>query len=83
MITPRIKGETKVTFGPCRLSYTHLFEKYSPEGDSANGKFMTNVLIPKSEKETVNAINKAIAELHEEGVISELSVKYFGEDISK
>ena len=29
------------------------------------------------------AINKAIAELHEEGVISELSIKYFGEDISK
>ena len=29
------------------------------------------------------AINQAIAELHEEGVISELSLKFFGEDISK
>ena len=29
------------------------------------------------------AINKALAELHADGTISELSVKYFGEDISK
>lgn len=29
------------------------------------------------------AINQAMKELHEEGVISELSLKYFGEDISK
>lgn len=29
------------------------------------------------------AINQAIAELHEEGVISELSIKYFGSDITK
>lgn len=31
----------------------------------------------------LEAMNKAIAELHEEGVISELSLKFFGEDISK
>ena len=70
MITPRVKGETKVTVGPCGLSYTHLFDKYSPEGDSANGKFMTNVLIPKGEKETVNAINKAIEKAVEIGMVS-------------
>jgi len=29
------------------------------------------------------AINQAIAELHAEGVISEISVKYFGSDITK
>lgn len=47
----------------------------------------SNVAIPmRKGAETASlleAINKAIAELHEEGVISELSVKYFGEDISK
>lgn len=59
MITPIVK-ENKVVFGPCRLSYTHLFNKYSPDGDPANGKFMTNVLIPKNEKETVKAIQQAI-----------------------
>lgn len=59
MITPIVK-ENKVVFGPCRLSYTHLFSKYNPDGDAANGKFMTNVLIPKEEKETIKAIQQAI-----------------------
>lgn len=59
MITPIIK-DTKVVIGPVRLSYTHVFTKYSPDGDPANGKYMTNILIPKSEKETVSAIRKAI-----------------------
>lgn len=59
MITPIVK-DTKVVFGPCRLSYTHVFSKYAPDGDTANGKFMTNVLIPKSEKETIKAIQQAI-----------------------
>lgn len=59
MITPTVK-DTKVVFGPCRLSYTHVFSKYSPDGDAATGKYMTNVLIPKKEKETIEAIKKAI-----------------------
>ena len=59
MITPIVK-DTKVVFGPCRLSYTHVFSKYAPDGDAANGKYMTNVLIPKEEKETVKAIQQAI-----------------------
>lgn len=59
MITPIVK-DTKVVFGPVRLSYTHLFNKYAPDGDTSNGKYMTNVLIPKDEKETVDAIKKAI-----------------------
>ena len=44
MITPIVK-DTKVVFGPCRLSYTHVFSKYAPDGDAANGKYMTNVLL--------------------------------------
>ncbi len=59
MIKPIVK-ETKVVFGPCRLSYTHVFNRYNPDGPEAEGKFMTNVLIPKSEKETIKAIQNAI-----------------------
>ena len=59
MITPIVK-DTKVVFGPCRLSYTHVFSKYAPDGDAANGKYMTNVLIPKEEKETIKALQQAI-----------------------
>ncbi len=58
MIKPVVK-ENKVVFGPCRLSYTHVFNKYTPEG-SDDGKYMTNVLIPKKEKETIKAIQQAI-----------------------
>lgn len=69
MITPQVK-ETKVVFGPCRLSYTHVFTKYSPEGDNGKAKYMTNVLIPKDEKETVEAIKKAIEAAKKEGIVS-------------
>ena len=71
MITPIIKNEGRtVVFGPCRLSYTHLFSKYSPDGDPDNGKYMTNVLIPKDEKETVKALKDAIESAKKAGIVS-------------
>lgn len=78
MITPIVK-DNKVVFGPCRLSYTHLFSKYAPEGDPANGKFMTNVLIPKDEKETIAAIQLAI----EAGKKSAIVSKWGGKEPKK
>ena len=69
MITPQVK-ENKVIFGPSRLSYTHVFNRYNPDGDQADGKYMTNVLIPKDEKETIEAINKAIAEAKKQAIVS-------------
>lgn len=69
MITPQVK-ENKVIFGPCRLSYTHVFNRYNPDDDQADGKYMTNVLIPKDEKETIEAINKAIAEAKKQAIVS-------------
>lgn len=69
MIDPKVVNETKVIFGPCRLSYTHVFEKYSPDGDG-EGKYMTNVLIPKSEKKTIDAINKAVEAARKAGVVA-------------
>lgn len=69
MITPKV-NDTKVVFGPCRLSYTHVFEKYVPEGTNEKGKFMTNVLIPKSEKETVKALQQAIEAAKKAAIVS-------------
>ena len=69
MITPTVK-DTKVVFGPCRLSYTHVFTKYAPDGDTDNGKYMTNVLIPKSEKQTVKALQQAIEAAKKAGIVS-------------
>lgn len=69
MIDPKVINETKVVFGPCRLSYTHVFQKYSPDG-AGEGKFMTNVLIPKSEKKTVKALNAAIEAAKKAAIVS-------------
>lgn len=69
MITPKVT-DNKVVFGPCRLSYTHLFSKYCPDGDDKSAKYMTNVLIPESEKETLDAIRKAIANAKASGIVS-------------
>lgn len=67
MITPKT-NETKVVFGPCRLSYTHVFAKYNPDGNEADAKYMTNILIPKGEKETVKAIQQAIETAKKAGI---------------
>ena len=46
---------------------------------------MTQVAIPMPKGETalVEAVNKALSELSEDGTLTELSIKYFGTDISK
>ena len=67
MIDPKVT-ENRVVFGPCRLSYTHLFQKHSFDGEDANGKYSTNILIPKSETETVEAIRKAIDAARRSGI---------------
>lgn len=59
MITPQVQGETRVIFGPCRLSYVSVFEKYTPK-DGTEGKYQTNILIPKSEKKTIKVLQDAI-----------------------
>ncbi len=69
MRTPKV-NENKVVFGPCRLSYTHVFNKYNPDGSDADGKYMTNVLIPKDEKETLDAIRGAIETAKKQAVVS-------------
>lgn len=69
MIKP-IVTNSKVVFGPCRLSYTHVFAKYNPGGNAEDGKYMTNILIPKDEKETVAAIKKAIETAKSNGIVS-------------
>lgn len=59
MRDPKTINGTKVVFGPCRLSYTHVFQKYSPDSTD-EGKYMTNILVSKSEKATVAALQAAI-----------------------
>ena len=74
MITPIVK-DTKVVFGSCRLSYTHVFSKYATDGDNANGKYMTKVLIRKEEKETIAALQQAIEAAKKAAIVSKWSGK--------
>ncbi len=87
-LTMVLQGRVDATLNAI-VSYTD----YMAQHPDANLKVVattddaSNVSIPMRKGEEtaslMEAINQAIAELHEEGVISELSLKYFGEDISK
>lgn len=60
-------NKTKVITGmDTRLSYFHGWEPISING--GDEKYSVSVLIPKSDKETVDAINKAIDAAIEEGI---------------
>ena len=51
----KLMTETKVKTGKCRLSYAHLFEKYEK-----SDKYQCQLLIPKSDKESIAVIKQAI-----------------------
>jgi len=56
---------TKVITGMVRLSYAHLHEPHAIEGNEP--KYSVSLIIPKSDKETLKAIQEAIAEAKENG----------------
>lgn len=56
---------TKVTTGKVRLSYAHLFEPHAIEGNEP--KYSVSVIVPKSDKETLQAIKEAVTEAKEQG----------------
>ena len=56
---------TKVTTGKVRLSYAHLFESHAIDGNEP--KYSVSVIIPKSDKETLQAIKEAVNEAKEQG----------------
>ena len=87
-LTMVLQGRVDATLNAI-VSYTDYLAQH-PDANLkvvATTEDASNVAIPmRKSDETASlleAVNKAIAELHEEGVISELSIKYFGEDISK
>lgn len=61
------KAPTKVITGVVRLSFVHVWEPTSMQ-DGGPKKYSAALLIPKSDKATIAAINKAIAEAKTAGV---------------
>ena len=64
------------------------YMKAHPEADAkiaclAPDATLIAIPVPKGETALVKAVNAALAELREEGVLTELSMKYFDRDISQ
>lgn len=58
---------TKVKTGKVRFSYAHVFEPTSMNEDGSNAKFSVSLIIPKSDKQTIAKIEKAIETALENG----------------
>lgn len=57
---------TNVTTGEVRLSYVHLFKPYAAQPDQ-DAKYSATILIPKSDKATMDRINAAIEAAKQRG----------------
>ncbi|WP_160693048.1 DUF2815 family protein [Clostridium sp. C2-6-12] len=54
---------TKIITGIVKLAYAHIFEPYTIEGmEDCEPRYSTTVIIPKTDTETLRAINAAIAQ---------------------
>lgn len=58
---------TKITTGKVRFSYVHIFEP-TAIAEGQERKYSVTLLIPKSDKETIAKINKAIEAAKEQGL---------------
>lgn len=72
-----VQGSTKVVTGEVRLSYVHLFEKFS-NIDGADPKYSVVLLVDKNDKSTIAAIQDAQKAALEQGKSSK-----FGGSIPK
>ena len=59
------KNNTKVVTGVVRLSYEHVWEPASIEGSKP--KYSVSLIIPKSDKKTIDAINAAVENAIKDG----------------
>lgn len=57
---------TKVVTGEVRFSYAHVFEPHAVE-DGKDLKYSVSILIPKTDKKTLDAIDAAVKQAIEEG----------------
>lgn len=61
-----VQNPTRVVTGEVRLSYAHLFEPQSIQGSKP--KYSVSLIIPKSDKETIGKIERAIDAAIEAGI---------------
>lgn len=61
-----VQNPTRVVTGEVRLSYAHLFEPQSIQGSKP--KYSVSLIIPKSDRETIGKIERAIDAAIEAGI---------------
>ena len=59
--------DTKVVTGKVRFSYVHVFEPHAVE-EGQEPKYSVSILIPKSDKQTLSKIEKAIEAAKQQGL---------------
>ncbi|WP_035518885.1 DUF2815 family protein [Halobacillus karajensis] len=64
---------TKVTTGEVRFSYAHVFAPHAIEGNDE--KYSVSILISKDDKETIEAVEKAVEAAKQEGKSSKFGGK--------
>lgn len=74
MIEAKMKGDNRVVTGMVRLSFCNLFEPRVNE-DGTKGRYDCCLLIDKSDKKTIECINKAIENAKAKGVKEKWSNK--------
>lgn len=52
-------ADTKVVTGECRASFVHVFEKFSNDPENIEPSYSIKLLIPKSDKKTLKALEAA------------------------
>ena len=65
---PTQRLDTEVKTGVVRLVYPHLFEPQAFDDNPANAKYSVMVLIPKSDQDTIQAINQAYENAKQNGI---------------
>lgn len=63
-------NETKVMIGKVRLSYAHLFEPKSIDGDATKAKYSVSLIVPKINKALVAKIQTGISTAYQIGMSS-------------
>lgn len=66
--------ETKVITGLVRFSYTHVWEP-AAVGEGSDKKYSVSLIIPKSDKRTVEAIKKAVEAAKQIGIAGKFGGK--------
>lgn len=68
------RNKTKVITGLVRFSYLHVFEPFAGQ-PGQDEKYSACILIPKTERETIAAIQEACAEAVDEGQVNKWAGK--------